>query len=314
MTSATRNRDPDAARVVTSDITRFWEAIDGGARSGEARRVEAFRDLYLRPGSPGLRCWMHERLVDGATVPATLREQVAAQELARITARRSRFYDAIRPNTLALRDRNPGTGAIRACLREVQTMYPDAVFPDIYFLIGRLTSAGTVGMVGLLLGAEMLCCDEHTPTDELSDWERANVAPVTAICTALVHELVHYQQSPLLRTATLLEKAVREGAADFIAALITGAVPGAQRRNTYGAAHESSLWNEFRQVMYDCESRGWLYQGDRPRDRPADLGYYLGYRICESYYWRIGDARVAIRGILTFTDPAEFLLASGYAP
>ncbi|MBC7808379.1 MAG: hypothetical protein H7145_19775 [Akkermansiaceae bacterium] len=57
----------------------------------------------------------------------------------------------------------------------------------------------------------------------------------------------------------------------------------------------------------------WFYQGDRAKDRPADLGYYIGYKICEAYYERAKDKNAAVRAMLETTDVAAFLKASGYA-
>lgn len=36
--------------------------------------------------------------------------------------------------------------------------------------------------------------------------------------------------------------------------------------------------------MNAVDTSNWLYQGDKAKDKPADLGYYIGYEICESYY------------------------------
>ena len=53
--------------------------------------------------------------------------------------------------------------------------------------------------------------------------------------------------------------------------------------------------------------------GDRrDRSRPADLGYYVGFRIAESYFERTTDKKKAIRDILTARDYPAFLRASGY--
>ncbi len=297
------NNDPDAARVVTSDIDRFWEAVDRAADCDPLDQVRAFRDLYLRPASPGLRDWMRLRLS-----PA---EQAAAAQLAQVTAARPRFYAGIRANTLALGMTERVIDSIRACLRHLKALYAEAVFPDLYFLIGRISSAGTVGPAGLLIGAEMLCCNEGTPKDELSDWERASVGAVDRILPTVMHELVHYQR-PARRCATLLERALREGGADFIAALVTGTSLGEYGRNLYGVAHESALWAEFSQVMHGTDSSGWLYEGDKIRDRPADLGYFVGLRICQTYYQRACDKRLAVRRIVSLTDPEALLRESGY--
>ena len=57
-----------------------------------------------------------------------------------------------------------------------------------------------------------------------------------------------------------------------------------------------------------------VFYGDPPGERPADLGYFVGYRIVEAYYQRAADRRAAIREILTATDYEALLAASGYDP
>ncbi len=44
----------------------------------------------------------------------------------------------------------------------------------------------------------------------------------------------------------------------------------------------------------------------------ADLGYYIGFKIAESYYSKAEDKKQAVRDILNITDIGAFLKASGY--
>lgn len=60
------------------------------------------------------------------------------------------------------------------------------------------------------------------------------------------------------------------------------------------------------------DASNWLYQGDKAKDKPADLGYYVGYKIVESYYTRAKDKKQAIKDILDIKDFNAFLKASGY--
>ena len=51
---------------------------------------------------------------------------------------------------------------------------------------------------------------------------------------------------------------------------------------------------------------------DQAKDRPADLGYYIGYKICESYYRNSSNKNQAVRDILEVKDFEQFLSASKY--
>jgi hypothetical protein len=48
------------------------------------------------------------------------------------------------------------------------------------------------------------------------------------------------------------------------------------------------------------------------KSRPADLGYYVGYKIAQSYYERAHDKKQAIRDVLEAEDFEQFL--KKYAP
>jgi hypothetical protein len=260
--------------------------------------AELFQREYIEPGTAGLHDFLESRIQNGRYLAGTI-------------AARPRYYEAIRESTLAV-DKTPAIKeAIRASFHRLKEVYPDAVFPDVYFVIGRMNSAGTVSSSGLLIGVEMNARSESTPVDELTDWERAVTGQIANLPNIVAHELIHIQQPDGAAQSTLLEKALNEGGADFMGEMISGGIINRSQR-TYGDAHEQALWAEFRKDMLGADLSGWLFQGDRAKDRPADLGYYIGYKICEAFYRRATDKREAVRRILRITDPEGFLRESGY--
>jgi uncharacterized protein YjaZ len=174
-----------------------------------------------------------------------------------------------------------------------------------------MNSAGTVSSSGLLIGVEMNARSESTPVDELTAWERASTGQIATLPHIVAHELIHIQQPPERDNATLLQQALREGAADFVGKMISGEITNKVQHN-YGDVHERELWVEFRKEMLGTDINRWMYQGDRAKDHPADLGYYIGYKICEAFYHRTADKREAVRRILHITDAAAFLEESSY--
>jgi len=163
----------------------------------------------------------------------------------------------------------------------------------------------------LLIGVEMNARSESTPVDELTAWERAVTGRIATLPNIVAHELIHIQQPREGDRSTLLQQALSEGGADFIGEMISGGTINKVQRS-YGDAHEQALWAEFRKEMLGTDLDRWMYQGDRAKDRPADLGYYIGYKICEKFYHRAPDKREAVRRILHITDPETFLKESGY--
>lgn len=184
--------------------------------------------------------------------------------------------------------------AIRAPFYALEFLYPEAVFPTVYFVVGRLNSGGTISDQGLLIGAEMYRDTEGLPH-------------------IVAHELIHFQQLPLPDSVrTLLAQSIREGSADFIGELISGKHINTQAHE-YGRAHEEELWIEFQDNMAGRDLSAWLYR-DPPGERPADLGYFMGYQITQAYYTRSSDKAAAIREIIGVRDFEQFLLESGYRP
>jgi hypothetical protein len=341
------NRDPDRAKLVTSDLPNFWRALDQSAAGDSAARVRALEDIYLRPGSPGLKAWEMVRLVDQEAVMAKLDTVVwprarleavmragdespmlpalvaaaapyidhdAAIRLARTVSAVPAYYATIRRNALSL-DADAGMrDSIRARFHRFKAMYPEAVFPDVYFLVGRLTSGGTTAPAGLLLGVEVNERAGRAPDGT----PIASTAPagerVARYAGIIAHELMHYQQHGAGGRA-LLDASLGEGVADFVAGLVSGAPSpcGTGDRNAWGIAHEGELWSEFSAAALGEKSSDWLYNGGRSSARPADLGYFMGCRVAEAYYGRAKDSHAALVRLFTRDDAAGLLKESGYA-
>jgi uncharacterized protein YjaZ len=64
--------------------------------------------------------------------------------------------------------------------------------------------------------------------------------------------------------------------------------------------------------MYSDNVEDWLYNGTNDKGIPGDLGYYMGYKICEAYYKKAADKKKAVRDILNIEDFKVFFEGSGY--
>lgn len=290
------SHDPAGAQLVTSDLPNFWRVFDKASLQNAS---DLFEKEYIEPGSAGLHDFVKSRIDTSLALAAKV-------------AGRPRYYAGIRENTLAIDGDAKIKQSIRASFVRLKELYPDAVFPDVYFVIGRMNSAGTTSSSGLLIGVEMNARSDNTPVDELSPWEAAVTGQITTLPNIVAHELIHYQQPPSQEKPTLLERSLREGAADFVGELISGGIINRVQR-AYGDAHQQALWDDFQKDMSGYDLSNWLYQGDKSKDRPADLGYYVGYRICDAYYRRAANKAEALRRIINITDAPAFLKESVYS-
>ncbi len=287
--------EPDSARIITRDIPNFWKAYDGlpAARTRDDS-LRVVRQEYLESASPGLEAFFRLRIQ-------------SADNILRALERMPRYYAAMRTNTLNIGRVEP---RIREGYRQFRLLYPAVQFPDLYFLIGVFASSGTFTDEGLLLGAEMIAADETAPRDELPVWAPPADTSASAIACLAIHELVHVQQD-YARGRFLLAQSLREGVANFLARLTVGCTGAAESAYSYGVAHERELWDEFRQQMTGAYDN-WLYNGHTSKDRPGDLGYFMGDRIAQAYYDRAAEKRQAIYDMLHIKDYGAFLEASGY--
>ena len=110
---------------------------------------------------------------------------------------------------------------------------------------------------------------------------------------------------------TLLAKAIQEGSCDFIGELISGRNIN-EHLKVYGRTHDAVIWRDFMIDMNKPDFSNWIYNGATAKDKPADLGYYVGYLITRAYYRRAKDKRAAVRDILNIQDFVAFHQASRY--
>jgi hypothetical protein len=231
--------------------------------------------------------------------------------LAKAIESRPNFFKSIRALTANIDKQRAETVA---AFRKFKKLYPEAIFPDAWFVIGQMQSGGTTSANGLLMGAEMFTRAAGVPTDELDNWAKGAIMEPKEIPPLVAHESVHFQQKYPLQGG-LLCNCLREGSADFLGELASGRlVNRPQETHVWANARERQLWEEFQKDMTIANSSSrWLYGSSGKGDRPVDLGYWMGYKISEAFYKNAADKKQAVRDILIVKDCKEFLKASRYA-
>lgn len=297
--SSSMNTNPNEVRLVTSDIDHFWLAYDMSEGKTTEEKIDIFESEYFAKGSIGLKDFIDSRIE-------------SAEGLVEVIEAKPKYYASIRESSTRVLEL---TDQIRGYMHNWKKLYDKAVFPDVYFLIGKMNSGGTTSSNGLLIGTEISCRTDNLPKDELNEWYLEVLKPVEDIPFIVIHELIHTQQAYDFRENTLLGHSVFEGAADFLGELATGKHIN-PHLHSYGEAHETELWESFSNEMLQTDFSNWLYNGGNSTGaRPADLGYYVGYKICEAYYEKTADKKTAIEDILAIKDGPDalrFLTKSGY--
>lgn len=284
--------------ISTSDIDNFWIAFDSLATTKDS--VKTIQKLYLDKGTDALRRFAKSR-------------NYTAEGYALFIRKFPKFWQSIRPSTSGISARRQ---EIIATFEKIKKTYPRFKEPDVYFVIGCLRSGGTTNAKGVLIGAEISAVDASVVTSELPRWQKSVIGSTGDVMTMLAHEAIHTQQKllslPIIwgyLNHRLMTMSLSEGGADFASELATGGHIN-KRAFQYGNEHEAELWAKFKQEMSGNDISAWLYNGGNS-DHP-DLGYYVGYRICKSYYESHPDHTKALRKIIRMRHPKRFIKHSGY--
>ncbi|TGD79346.1 DUF2268 domain-containing putative Zn-dependent protease [Hymenobacter wooponensis] len=293
-TQCSRTRRVEDVQVVTADIDNFWAAYPAAMRD-TALAYHVFEQQYFAKGSPGLLDYYQRRYQSNPVL------------FARRITKRPQYYASARHNQKTVGEQKP---QILAALRRLQALYPPIRFNHIYFLIGGF-SGSTAQPPGLLIGTEHVANGPDIDFSELTLVERNRSGLAADMPYIVTHEMIHNVQQ---RAQTnLLCYATREGMADFIAELLTGSLGTNARLHIYGNAHEQELWLAFKQDMLGSNTKNWLANSAQETpEKPCDLGYYVGYKICQAYYSKATNKQQAVRDMLTTKDFIEFLQKSGY--
>ena len=288
--AAPANAAPRTPRILTGDVTRFYQLYD--AAHGHPTAEQLDRD-YLAPGSPGLHDLAAMRNVTGARIAAAIAAHPETYETARQCL-------AVLPAV---------TRRVGAALTRLKTLYPEARDAPVTIAVGRGRPVGITDPSGVTIGLEALCAARFMNPD-----------PEDRFVHIIAHEYGHVQQSPAQQAldpgkpgATVLTMSLMEGAGEFTAELISGEV-GDHQHAAWTKGKEARIETAFVADQDKTDLSAWMYNGPGDPDHPGDLGYWVGYRIIKAYYAHARDKHQALKDIYEMKDAKAFLAKSGWRP
>lgn len=288
--------------IETSDIKRFWTAFDAVKNSNNINKVQIFEKIYIKNASNGLQDFIKLR-------------DFTSEKWIKSFAEYPKFWNSIRPKTENIQN---DFNKVEKIYKKFQKIYPEFNPPKIYFTIGILKGGGTVINGNLIIGSELASSDKFVDYSELPKNYQDRMKINSGIMFLTTHELVHTQQNlNNSNKSNLLGNCLKEGSADFIAELILNKKVEAPYID-FGMKNQCRIWEEFKKEMYGHDFQNWLSNTATIKDRPADLGYFIGYIITKNYYKNSLNKKQAIKEILTldFADEKateNFLKKSKYA-
>ena len=301
-----KSKAQQESRIVTSDIDYFWEAYDRiTATTDSAEQYQLIQDLYFDKGSVGLEKIRWARRY-------TAKDYIDAINLY------PKYWESIRDKTMkskALAEQ------IEAGVEKLREVYPDLKPGKVYFEIGVFRTPGTTVDDLVLIGAEMALGDETVDVSQLpermnyvKDYLKTN--PVENIVFLNIHEFIHTQQRP--HDYILLLRSINEGIAEWVAEKVSG-ISSQSPAIEYGIANNDRVRARFEQQLFGGEAaiNNWFYNTEDNEFGMMDLGYYVGYAICDHYYQQATDKNQAIIDMidLDYSDISairSYVDASGY--
>ncbi|HTE32467.1 MAG TPA: hypothetical protein VK666_18935 [Chryseolinea sp.] len=270
--------DPDSASIITTDITHFWMAFDSlTSQRTSTDSLRIIKKILVDQASEGLSEYMNAAGCHEKEYLETIR-------------RRKADYLAIRAKTEAIAGKKQ---LLLQYLNRFKQLYPAVRIPAICFTIGKFEVGGTQFEKTLYIGCEV------------------DIINYVDVITQSIHELAHFQQKNQ-NPATNLDLAMIEGGAEFVCYQVTGkrTIPATWE---YGVAHEAGLWNEFRPRLDSAINMKWFSDlPDKNKNRPGSLAYFIGFRICETYWKRHPYKKLALGIIIEMEDPDKLFRESSY--
>jgi len=275
-----------SSNVVTVDIDNFWNAYDqitSTVDSGE--KYEILDRVFISKGTPGLKAMMAARSYTSKSFIDAIQKYPL-------------YWKSIRSTMFKAKDYST---EIAKNIGKLQSIYPALKPAKIYFTVGAFRSGGTTMDSLVLIGSEIAMADNKAYTRE---FEADNpglasylkTSPVNSLVFTNVHEYIHTQQKTTV-AQNLLGQCILEGVAEFIAEKATG------KQSTlpalaYGKANKKHIAEVFGSQIFNASNGFWLYSNVENEFKMRDLGYYVGYAICEGYYNNASDKKHSIKEMI----------------
>jgi hypothetical protein len=278
---------------VSTDIENFWTAYDKiVATKDSAKQYSLLKEWYLDKATLGLKSLIELRnytekdFIDGIN-------------------QYPKFWRSLRPNTLKI---NTLYSDINLDIQKLKKAYPDLKPSTIYFAVGAFRTNGATQQDRVLIGSEFSLADKNTLVDEFTEQRQAfykTQDPIHELALLCTHEYIHTQQKPLVEN--LISMCLYEGVAEFVSCKVTGKKSAAPAI-AFGKANEKIVVDKFVSDLFTMTNNyNWLWGSNRNELKVRDLGYYIGYEICERYYNLSKDKVKAVKELieLDYTNEKE---------
>lgn len=184
--------------------------------------------------------------------------------------------------------------------------YPNYSYPKVCFTIGAMQIGGfNKDDESVVMGTELVVGNKSSKSGSLKSYLKTFLAENQGARYLVTHEIVHTQQKHgNSQNMNLTGLCLMEGSADFITGNLLKQL-NTMPYSIYGRSHYSRIKHAFikdKLKNYPSGIDDWiynasLYDAGMIKVKP-DLGYFIGYKICECYFKRSRNKQQAIANIL----------------
>jgi len=286
--------DVNDVPVITSDIDLFYSALDRMRQDGFFASI--VQSDYFDQGSKGLKALIQK-------------DNLQAKEFMTYMKEHQDFFLSVRKYLI---NEAYYVSMTKELLKEFDRKLPGSKYKPIYFLVGSNKHGGTLTSAGFII--ELQKNTLGLPGISYGLLDSAQFSSYHNLDQMIAHEQVHVTQKPTYLSGSLLKITINEGIADFISYQVTGK-RGNDESYSYGDDHFDRLKNEWlddlTEPVNEVRSK-WIWNWGRESDRPYDLGYYIGFRIAQSYYELNGSNTQALLYMRDIEDYDDFYIKSGF--
>ncbi len=269
-------------KFVSTDIDNFWNAYEKITKDS-VQQYDFLKTFYIDKATPGLKSLIEVR-------------NYTTGDFVNAINKYPKFWNSLKPNTL---NSDNLYSEIEADINKLKHVYTSLKPATIYFSIGAFRTNGTIQDDRVLIGSELSLADETTIIDELPMWRQSfykEYNPRKNIALLCVHEYIHTQQKELVEK--LLSMCLYEGVAEFVSCKVTGKKPSTPAIE-YGKNNQEKVIDQFISDLYISKNNyNWLWGENKNALKIRDLGYYVGYEICERYYNLSKDKVKAVKTLI----------------
>ena len=276
--------NPENIKFNTDYVEKFWAAYD---ESKSVKNKNIFIDKYY------LKLLINPFGEDIVKAIKFIRKE-------------RKYYETTRNN---LRELESLKREISRYLKKLKTLYPRSIFPDIYFMVGDINLAGVAYDTLVIIYLEAF--NKPGISNAKKFKKQKLVIAYEYLPAVVIHEFIHIQSNSSDYKKKLLVSVIEEGKADFLTYIITGKKLNKRTHDYYNPV-ESKIWDKFKPLIRKDRYLDWKIVMDKEK-LFSTTDYYLGYKICESYYNNASDKKLAIKEIIEIKDYKKFLNESGYA-